>query len=67
MLEVEEYRHQCEVREWIRRSSGQSGEWATKLLRDIAAKRGRQAAERLKRDIRRQLELGNEGDFGDWR
>jgi hypothetical protein len=67
VLEDEEHRHRCEVREWIRRSAGQGAEWAKELLAGIARKRGKAAAERLWRDIREQRKRGNEGAAGDWR
>jgi hypothetical protein len=67
----EEERHRCETREWIRRRAQkdpQTGrEWLADVLRDIERKRGKQAAERLKRDISEQWQRGNRGAPGDWR
>lgn len=63
----EEFRHQAEVREWLRRGADKDMEWLKKLAKDIAAKRGKPAAERLWRDIRKQHQLGNRGTPGDWR
>jgi hypothetical protein len=65
--EEEEHRHRCEVREWLRRGKDKDAEWLTGLIKGIAAKRGKPAAERLWRDIRQQWKLGNRGEFGDWR
>lgn len=70
MLE-EEKRHRCEVRDWIRRRR-QMGpdagrEWLRQVIEDIGKKRGKQAAERLKRDIAEQWKWGNRGAQGDWR
>jgi hypothetical protein len=67
----EEQRHQCETRDWIRRRAQkdpQRGrEWLGDVLRDIEKRRGREAAERLKRDISEQWARGNRGAPGDWR
>lgn len=66
MLE-EEHRHRSEVREWMRRRRVKGIQWLRGVLMDIERKRGKQAAERLRNDIRTQWELGNRGEPGDWR
>lgn len=63
----EEHRHRCEVREWMRRRGENGKEWLRGVLRDIEKRRGKPAAERLKRDIAEQWQLGNRGEYGDWR
>jgi hypothetical protein len=63
----ENEKHRCEVREWIRRGSDKPAEWVKELLAGIAKRRGKPAAERLRRDIREQWSRGNRGEFGDWR
>lgn len=70
-MQEEEYRHRCEVTEWIRRrveKGPQTGKgWLAKVLSDIEKRRGRQAAERLRSDIGEQWRRGNRGEPGDWR
>ena len=61
------YRHQCEVREWLKRGSERDSEWLKNMIKDIAKKRGKVAAERLWNDIKEQWHRGNRGSFGDWR
>lgn len=67
MQEDEKWRHECEVREWLRRGAEKDKTWLTKIIKDIASKRGKPAAERLWRDIREQWARGNRGEPGDWR
>lgn len=71
MQEDEERRHVCEVREWLKRRAAmgpQEGKpWLSKVLQDIAKKRGAAAAERLRNDIGSQWKAGNRGEPGDWR
>lgn len=57
-----EYRHRCEVRFVC--SLGPGGD---QFLRDVARRRGPEAAERLRRDAREQYRRGNRGLWGDWR
>ena len=70
-MQQEEKRHRCEVREWMRRRAqkgpGDGRSWLGKVMQDIERKRGKNAAERLRHDIRQQWQLGNRGDVGDWR
>ena len=70
-MSEEEYRHQCEVREWIKRRVAKGPPegrgWLAHVLAAIEKRRGKEAAERLRNDIRQQWTLGNRGDFGDWR
>jgi hypothetical protein len=67
----EQWRHECEVREWIRRRTEKGPEqgrsWLATVLESIGKKRGADAAERLRNDITNQWRLGNRGQFGDWR
>lgn len=41
--------------------------WLAGVLEDIGKRRGKPAAERLKRDIAEQWKRGNRGEYGDWR
>jgi hypothetical protein len=70
-VQEEEKRHRCEVREWIRRRAQMGPEdgkaWLRKVFEDIGKRRGKQAAERLKRDIAEEWKRGNRGAPGDWR
>jgi hypothetical protein len=67
----EQQRHQCEVREWIRRRVRMGPDagkgWLAKVLADIEKRRGTRAAEGLRSDIREQWKRGNRGEPGDWR
>lgn len=63
----EQARHRCEVREWLRRSRGQSKEWADQLFADLARIRGKAAGKLLQDELKRQSALGNRGEYGDWR
>lgn len=67
----EQRRHECEVREWIRRRAAmgpQEGKtWLAKVMQDIGKRRGEQAAERLRNDIVDQWQKGSRGALGDWR
>jgi hypothetical protein len=65
----EEQRHRCEVRQWLRWRAGRGAsgkEWLASVLEDIGKRRGRDAAERLKRDIAAQWKSGNRGEPGAW-
>ena len=42
-------------------------QWVRDWLAGVEAKRGRDAAERLRTDCREQWAAGNRGDAGDWR
>lgn len=57
-----EYRHRCEVRFVCSLGPG-----CDPFLRDVAKRRGQEAAERLRRDAREQYRRGNRGAWGDWR
>jgi hypothetical protein len=63
----ETHRHQCEVRDIIRKRLQHGSDWARAHLAGIAKKRGTQAAERLMSDIKAQWAAGNRGEQGDWR
>jgi hypothetical protein len=71
VLEEDQRRHECETREWIKRRAAkgpQDGKtWLGDVLKAIEKRRGKVAAERLRRDIRQQWTLGNRGEYGDWR
>lgn len=67
-MDAEElHRHRCEVREWLRRGADQPREWLVSVLQGVARRRGKQAAERLRADLREQWQRGNRGEPGDWR
>lgn len=57
-----EERYRCEVR-----YACSLGPDAAAFFRDVAARRGQEAAERLRRDAREQCRRGNRGLWGDWR
>jgi hypothetical protein len=63
----EEYRHQCEVRYFLRIRRDDGRDAVTKRLEYIGQKRGEKAAAALLNDIRQQWERGNRGQQGDWR
>jgi len=63
----DEERHRCEIREWLRRGRDKPKEWVVDLLRDIAKRRGKPAAQRIGRDLSQQWKAGNRGEPGDWR
>ncbi|MGX5661589.1 hypothetical protein [Diaphorobacter nitroreducens] len=64
-LDTATHRHQCEVRELIRarRDQARGEEWVRSFLRDPKVA-GRRAA--LVRDIKDQLDKGNDGREGVW-
>lgn len=47
----EQWRHECEVREWLRRRAGKSSDWLRERLDSIEKRRGKQAADRLRAGI----------------
>ena len=65
-LEIEEYRHQCEVRAVLARRTADRDS-ALKYLSVVRQKRGHQAADQLEADCKVQWSLGNRGKKGDWR
>ena len=60
------HRHQCEVREWIKRRTTRHSSWLKQQLVDIEKKRGAVAANRLRNDIADQWKKGNRGEYGTW-
>ena len=50
----EEFRHECEVSDWIRRTKG-NHEALKIIMASIEKKRGEKAANRLRKDIWEQL------------
>ena len=65
-LEIEEYRHQCEVRAVLAWRTADRDS-ALRYLSVVRQKRGNQAADRLEADCRQQWSVGNRGKKGDWR
>lgn len=66
-LTHEDHRHRCEVREVIRRAvERKSWDKTVSYLQLVEKKRGREAHDRLARDVREQYRLGNRG-IGDWK
>ena len=61
----EEYRHQCEVR-YVLQLRVQDRNKAMEYLSLVREKR-KEKAKKLEDDCRKQWELGNRGDKGDWR
>jgi hypothetical protein len=62
----EEYRHQCEVRSFLRmKASGQMTR-ALALIGRVLVTRGQEAADRIRRDANEQWEKGNRGEDGCW-
>jgi hypothetical protein len=59
-------RHQCEVRH-VLALRAESREKVDSFLALVEARRGREAANRLKADAAEQWSLGNRGKYGDWR
>lgn len=58
----EEHRHRCEVRWCIR----QGREWFDGYITEVAKERGKEAAQRLLRDVKAQARAGNTGTDGAW-
>lgn len=63
----EEFRHQCEVRHFLRIRLESGREAVTSSLASIEKRRGQQCAAALLRDIMSQWTRGNRGKQGDWR
>ena len=63
----EAYRHQCEVREWIRLRLKHGVDWVRRQMVVVEKKRGAEAARKLRADLNEQWFLGNRGEQGDWR
>lgn len=63
MTSTEQYRHECEVRTLIRARRQYGRQWLREWLED-AKVAGRKEA--LMRDIREQMERGNDGGHGKW-
>jgi len=64
--EVEQYRHECEVREVIKKRIADRLN-ALEYLNLVEQKRGKKAGDRLRNDVLTQWRLGNRGEHGDWR
>ena len=62
----EQYRHECEVRAWIAYRLENGKEAMRERFQNIERKRGKKAAERLKKDFIEQWKAGNRGEFGLW-
>jgi len=60
MNDSEEYRRQCEAREWMRRTDGEPLR-IKELLKRIASKRGKEAAEVLRQDLRAAYQVAQFG------
>jgi hypothetical protein len=60
--ETEFHRHRCEVRMCLE----QGWRWFVVFVKDVKAKRGEEAAQRLWTDVKRQAALGNTGKPGVW-
>jgi len=56
----ESWRRECEAREWLRRTGGK-GEAVRELLKRIEAKRGAEAAEVLRQDMRKAFQAARSG------
>ena len=57
------WRHQCEVRYCLTKGS----EWFKEYIVGVAKARGKEAADRLRADVRRQHALGNRGEGDEWK
>ncbi len=66
MCDDETYRHQCEVRWFIRHSAEREGNGQS-YLEQLAKHRGRAAADAFRREAAEQWGRGNKGEKGDWR
>lgn len=67
MTSVDEVRHRCEVRQWLRWRADRSRDWLQEALAEIERRRGGTAAQMLRDDIQVQWDKGNRGEWGDWR
>jgi hypothetical protein len=63
----EDHRHRCEVRQVLAWRVQHGLEWVRQWLAGVDAKRGADAAARLRADCREQWAAGNRGAPGDWR
>ena len=60
MTYSEEFRRECEAREWLKRTNADP-QRIRELLKRIEAKRGREAAERLRQDMRLAYQVARNG------
>jgi hypothetical protein len=60
MVNDEQWRRECEAREWLKRTGGQ-GKAVEALLQRIAAKRGQPAADQLRQDMRLEYQAARSG------
>jgi hypothetical protein len=60
MNDSEEFRRQCEAREWMRRTKGDPEKVKALLLR-IAVRRGQPAADQLRQDMREAYRAARSG------
>lgn len=66
-MDEEQWRHQCEVRTYLRWAADKGFEHVRRHLELVAQKRGQAAADRLRADMNEQWRLGNRGHHNDWR
>jgi hypothetical protein len=66
-LVLDVFRHQCEVRYWMRLRVERGKDWLRNAMADIEKRRGDKAANALRRDIAAQWAAGNRGEPNDWR
>lgn len=61
--EMEQFRHECEVRNLIRQARKRGREWVRSYLdrKDVKGRR-----ERLRADLNAQIKAGNTGKDGEW-
>ena len=57
----EQYRHECEVRQVLQWRAERGSEWVRDWLGRVEKSRGKEAADRLRNDARREWERGNRG------
>lgn len=64
---IEDARHRAEVRQVLAWRVQHGLEWVREWLAGVEAKRGADAAARLRADCREQWSRGSRGEHGDWR
>lgn len=65
--DTEAWRHQCEVRYVLRMRAERGRDVVDEYLQAVAARRGPEAGEQLRRDCAEQWTRGSRGAPGEWR
>lgn len=63
----DDFTHQCEVRDVLRRFIAGGDEWMAGFMEKVRKARGDALADALLAEVKEQHRLGNKGEYGDWR